>query len=89
MGRSPWTARDALVPRTEAEAGASERAKAPAPPGAVRCTKRVKSSGATNAAVTLQGHVTSQAAGGSGGAGGAGGAVGPSFALCEGTLVSL
>jgi uncharacterized protein (TIGR02118 family) len=39
VGRSPWTAWDALVPRTEAEAGASERARAPAPQGAGRCTK--------------------------------------------------
>ncbi len=31
MGRSPWTARDALVPLREVEAGASTRARAPAP----------------------------------------------------------
>jgi hypothetical protein len=29
VGRSPWTARDALVPLPEAEAGASARARAP------------------------------------------------------------
>ena len=38
VGRSPWTARDALVPLPEAEAGASVRAGAPAPPGASICT---------------------------------------------------
>jgi hypothetical protein len=31
VGRSPWTARDALVPLPDAEAGASARAGAPAP----------------------------------------------------------
>ena len=37
VGRSPWTARDALVPLPEAEAGASERARAPAPRDAANC----------------------------------------------------
>ena len=37
MGRSPWTARDALVPLPEAEAGASARARAPAPRSAANC----------------------------------------------------
>jgi hypothetical protein len=39
VGRSPWTARDALVPLPEAEAGASARAGAPAPPSASNCTE--------------------------------------------------
>jgi len=43
VGRSPWAApwaaRDALVPLPEVEAGASERARAPAPRGAANCAE--------------------------------------------------
>src|SRR5471030_1063944 len=38
VGRSPWTARDALVPQSEAEAGASARARVPAPRTVANCT---------------------------------------------------
>jgi hypothetical protein len=40
VGRSPWTARDTLVPLPEAEAGAAARARAPAPRNAADCTRR-------------------------------------------------